>query len=80
MHEREIYEAEIFSLVSFISIYSFPSTKDINKTIEAQPFHSSNHQKWLPYQILGGKPVRDVNIDPQLKDMADRVIRYVVRE
>ena len=23
-------------------------------------FHSSNHQKWVPYQILGGKTVNNV--------------------
>ena len=28
-------------------------------------FHFCNHQKWLPYQILGGKTVKNVQIDPQ---------------
>ncbi len=32
------------------------------------------HQKWLPYSILGGKPVKKVQIDPQTtwsKDLND---------
>ncbi len=32
-------------------------------------FHSSNHQKRLPYQILGGKTVGDVQIDPQATEI-----------
>ena len=27
-------------------------------------FHSCNHQKWLPKQILGGKTANSVQIDP----------------
>ncbi len=30
--------------------------------------HSFNHQKLLPYQILGGKIVKNVQIDPQTWD------------
>ncbi len=35
----------------------------------------SNHQKWLPYQTLGGKTIKSVQIDPQTtcRDMADTV-------
>ncbi len=28
-------------------------------------FHSCNHNKWLPYQILVDKPVNNVQISPQ---------------
>ena len=28
-------------------------------------FHSCNHQKLLPYQILGGKTEKNVQVDPQ---------------
>ncbi len=27
-------------------------------------FHSPNNNKWHPYQIVGGKPVQNVQIDP----------------
>ena len=45
-------------------------------TTEAQRFHSSNHHKWLPYQILGGKTVKNNQSDPQTTDMADKAICY----
>ncbi len=32
----------------------------------------SNHQKWRPYQILGGKTVKNVQIDPQIWNMINR--------
>ena len=34
----------------------------LNRTTKAQHFHSSNHHKWLPYQILSGKTVKNVKI------------------
>ena len=37
----------------------------VNRTAEAHPFRSSNHHKWLSYQILGSKTVKNVQIDPQ---------------
>ncbi len=37
-------------------------------------FHSCNHQKWLPYQILGGKTVKSVQIDPQTTDLFSEAI------
>ena len=40
-----------------------------NRITEAQPFHSSNHHKWLPRQILGGKTVKNVQISPQTTDI-----------
>ena len=41
----------------------------VHRNIKAQPFYSSNHQKWLPYQILGGNTVKNVQIDPQTTDI-----------
>ena len=32
-------------------------------------FHSSHHHKWLSYQIICGKPVQNVEIDPQTKEI-----------
>ena len=32
-------------------------------------FHSFNQRKWLPYKILGGKPVKNVKIDPQTTEI-----------
>ena len=32
----------------------------VNRTTEAQPFHSSDHHKWLSYQLLGSKTVKNV--------------------
>ena len=52
----------------------------VNRTTDAQLFHSSNHQKRLPYQILGSKTVKNVQIVTNNRDMAERAIRYVVHE
>ncbi len=38
----------------------------VNRTTEAQLFHSSDHHEWLLYWILGGKSVKNVQIDPQI--------------
>ena len=35
------------------------------KNTDTGYFHSSNHQKWLPNQLLGGKTAKIVQIDPQ---------------
>ncbi len=32
-------------------------------------FHSFNHHKWRPYQILGGKTIKNVQIDPQTAEL-----------
>ncbi len=40
---------------------------------EIQPYDSSNHHKWLPFQILGDKTVRNV----QNGDMAEITKRPV---
>ena len=32
-------------------------------------FHSCNHRKWLPCQILGGKLIKNVQIDQQTTEM-----------
>ena len=37
----------------------------VNRTTEDQLFYSSNHHKLLHYQIIGGKTVKNVQIDPQ---------------
>ena len=54
----------------------------VNRTTESQLFNSSYNYKWLLYPILGGKPVRYVQIDPSTNngDMADRANHYVVYE
>ena len=41
----------------------------VNRTTETQHFHSSNHHKWLPYQILGGKTVKNVQRGPQTTEI-----------
>ncbi len=35
-----------------------------NNTTEAQLFHPFNHHKWIPNQFLGGKTLKNVQIDP----------------
>ena len=51
----------------------------VNRTTDAQLCHSSNHLTWFPYQILGGKIVKNVQIDPQNNgDMAETAKRHVV--
>ncbi len=45
----------------------------VNRTTEAQLFHSCNHHKQRSYQIPGGKTVKN-------RDMAEKDTRYVVRE
>ena len=37
-------------------------------------FHSSNHQKWLTYQIIGDKTVKSVQIDPQTTEIWLKVL------
>ncbi len=36
-------------------------------------FHSCNHQKWLPYPILGGKTLNNVQIEPQTTEIARHI-------
>ncbi len=53
----------------------------VNRTTEEQQKKNSI-QKWTPYQILGGKN-RKERLNQSTKkntDMADKAIRYVVRE
>ena len=40
----------------------------VNKN-KAKLFHYSTHNKWLPYQILGGKTVKNALIDPQTTEI-----------
>ncbi len=44
---------------------SIKSLKNSRRPIDTGHFHSSNHQKWLPFQLLGGKTLRNVQIDQQ---------------
>ncbi len=37
-----------------------------------------DHQKWLPYQILGGKTLNNVQIDRKTTDMVDKAKRDIV--
>ncbi len=39
----------------------------VNRTTEVQTFHSSDHHKWLSYQILGSKTVKNFKNDQQTK-------------
>ena len=46
----------------------------LNRTKEAQLFHSSNQNKWLPYLVLGGRKVNnaqttDISIDKAKRDV-----------
>ncbi len=41
----------------------------VNRTTEAQHFYSFNHHKWLPYQILVSKTVKNVQIDKQTSEV-----------
>ncbi len=38
-------------------------------------FHSSSHQKWLPYPILGGQTVKNVQSDPQTTDIGSTKLK-----
>ena len=40
----------------------------VNRTTESH-FLSPNHHKWLPYEILGNKTVKNVQIDPQTTEI-----------
>ncbi len=75
----------IFFFVEFLSAYTgiTKSTRttqaQLSKIILNYPspplptdtrhFRSYNYQKWLPYQILGGKTVKTLQIDPQTKEI-----------
>ena len=50
-----------------------------NPPTDTGHFHSSSHQKWLPHQILSGKPVKDIHIDQQTMEIWPKQ-RYVVCE
>ena len=41
-------------------------------------FHSSNHQKWLSNQILGGKTVKHSNRSTNNGNMVDKTKRDVI--
>ena len=41
-------------------------------------FHSYNYQKWIPYKFLGGKTVKNVQIDTQTTEISSKNIN--VRE
>ncbi len=45
------------------------SAKNFLKWHRYRAFHLSNHQKWLSYQIQGGKTVKKVQTDPQTTDI-----------
>ncbi len=47
---------------------------------EAQLFHYSIHQKWLPYQILVNKTVK--NVDPQITEiwLTELIVKLSVSE
>ena len=48
-------------------------------TTEAQILNSSNHHKWLTYQILGGKTAKSVRIEPQkTKNMDEKAKRPLI--
>ena len=36
---------------------------------DIEHFYSFNHQKFIPYQILGGKTVKDDQTDPQITEI-----------
>ena len=42
---------------------------NVNWTTETQLFHSSNYHKCLPYQILGDKTTKNVQIDSQATEI-----------
>ncbi len=53
-------------MTTFINENSVQIQKNkVDRTTEAQVFHSSNHKKWPPYRILGDKTVKNVKIDSQ---------------
>ncbi len=43
-------------------------TQNSKSTTDTGLFYSCNHQKWLHYQIVGGKILQNVQIDPQTTD------------
>ena len=43
------------------------SLKSLKNLADANHFHSFNHHKWLPYQIIGGKTAKNVQINSQTK-------------
>ncbi len=52
------------SYITLSQSISAPTKKNkVNRTTKANIFHSSSYHKWLPYQILGGKTVKNVQID-----------------
>ena len=47
---------------------------NLKHLIDTGHFHPCNHQKWLPYQILSSKTIKNVQIDPHTSKMIYLVI------
>ncbi len=54
--------------------FKTPHNTDIGR------FHSFNHQKWPPYQILGGNPKERPNRFTYNGDMVDKLSNYIEAE
>ncbi len=70
MNMNEFMKVEITDVrMEFIRCKKRCSSKKVERTTEDQLFHSYDYHKLPPYQILGGKTVKTIQIDPQTTEI-----------
>ncbi len=62
--------------LKYLSMYPIANRvkNKVNRNTEAHLFPTSNHHKLLPYQSVGGKIVKNVQIDPQTTEIWSKVL------
>ena len=66
---KEPFPVVVNKLNSSLILFLKYEKNKVNRTTEAQIFHSSSHHKRLPDQILGDKTVKNIQIDQQTTEI-----------
>ena len=67
--EEDKYEKKKIHKTKEAQLKTLKSLKNFKPPTNTVHFHSSNHQKWLHFKILGGQAVKNVQIDPQTTEI-----------
>ncbi len=71
-----MFSAVQLNHIETLNLIEFKKTNTL-----AYLFHSSKNHRLLPYQILGGKTVKNQsNQSTNNRDVTKRAIRYIIRE
>ncbi len=54
----------VLTTEAWLNEYSLKSLKNSKHPTDTGHYHSSYHQKWIPYKILGGKALKNVLFNP----------------